>query len=49
MIPTVVAPILLGRLYDMTHSYVIGFYTLLVMIVLSGITFLMIRPPSVQE
>lgn len=43
MIITVSAPILMGRLYDVTHSYKIGFYTLLVSIVMSGFTFLMIR------
>lgn len=48
MVPTVIAPILLGRLYDVTHSYVTGFYILLVLIILSGITFLMVRPPSVK-
>lgn len=49
MVSTVSAPILLGRLYDVTNSYIIGFYTLLVLIVLSGITFLMIRKPVLEK
>jgi MFS family permease len=49
MVSTVSAPILLGRLYDVTHSYTAGFYVLLTLIALSGVIFLLIRQPVKAE
>jgi MFS family permease len=48
MVAAIGAPILLGRLYDLTKSYTMGFYVLLVLILLSGFVFLTIRPPKVR-
>lgn len=45
MIGTVSAPVLAGRLYDVTHSYNLAFYTFCVMIIFSGILFLFIPKP----
>lgn len=46
ILPTVGAPVLLGHLYDITHSYNIGFYALVVICLLAGFTFLLIRQPK---
>jgi len=46
MISTVSAPVLLGRLYDVTKSYSIGFYVLFIFISLSGLCFYLIRLPK---
>jgi len=45
MIGTVSAPVLAGRLYDLTHSYDLAFYTFIVFILLSGTLFLLIPKP----
>jgi len=46
MIGTVSAPILAGYLYDVSHSYSLAFYIFMVMIILSGICFLLIPRPK---
>jgi MFS family permease len=42
VIGTVAAPVFAGYLYDVTQSYDLAFYIFIVMIVLSGILFLLI-------
>lgn len=42
----VLGPIFAGYMYDMTESYRIAFYTFVVLILLSGLTFLLVRPPK---
>jgi MFS family permease len=42
----VIAPIFAGYVYDVTDSYRIAFYTFVVLILLSGLTFLFVRPPK---
>lgn len=46
MIGTVTAPLLAGYLYDTTQSYDLAFYVFIVMIILSGILFLLIPRSS---
>lgn len=46
MVGTVTAPLLAGRLYDLTQSYSLAFYVLIGMIVTSGVLFLMIPSPG---
>lgn len=46
ILPTVGAPVLMGYLYDVTQSYSMGFYALLIMISISGFVFLMVRQPK---
>jgi len=46
MIGTVSAPLFAGYLYDVSHSYSLAFYIFMVMIVLSGVCFLMIPRPT---
>jgi MFS family permease len=41
----VAGPIFAGYVYDVTDSYRIAFYTFVVLILLSGLTFLFVRPP----
>jgi MFS family permease len=43
---TVSAPLLAGYLYDVTQSYSLAFYTFIMLIVLSGIFFLLIPRPT---
>lgn len=45
MISTVTAPILLGYLYDVTQSYMVGFYALAGLISVAGMVFLLIKYP----
>jgi MFS family permease len=42
----VAGPIFAGYMYDVTDSYRIAFYTFVVLILLSGLTFLFVRPPK---
>jgi MFS family permease len=42
----VAGPIFAGYVYDVTDSYRIAFYTFVVLILLSGLTFLFVRPPK---
>jgi len=42
----VLGPIFAGYMYDVTGSYRIAFYTFVVLILLSGLTFLLVRPPK---
>ncbi len=42
----VAGPIFAGYVYDVTDSYRIAFYTFVVLILLSGLTFLFVRPPT---
>jgi len=42
----VAGPIFAGYVYDATDSYRIAFYTFVVLILLSGLTFLFVRPPK---
>ena len=46
VVGTVSAPLLAGYLYDVTHSYSLAFYIFIVLIVLSGVFFLMIPRPT---
>ena len=48
-IGTVVAPVVAGYLYDISHSYVIAFYSFMVMIAMAGFVFLLIRQPKVPS
>jgi MFS family permease len=45
-IGSVTGPIFAGYVYDVTDSYRIAFYTFVVLILLSGLTFLFVRPPK---
>ena len=45
-ITTVAAPVLMGYLYDVSQSYRLGFYILLVVTALAGFLFLLIRQPK---
>ncbi|MBW2053856.1 MAG: MFS transporter [Deltaproteobacteria bacterium] len=45
-VATVASPVLSGYIYDVFGSYSKAFYTLLVLILLSGIAFLMIKPTT---
>jgi MFS family permease len=45
-IGAVVGPIFAGYVYDATESYRIAFYTFVVLILLSGLTFLFVRQPE---
>ena len=45
-VATVAAPVLAGYVYDVSQSYSIAFYALMVLIVLSGFAFLLVRPPK---
>ncbi len=42
----VIGPVLAGYAYDATDSYRIAFYSFVVLILLSGVTFLFVRPPK---
>jgi MFS family permease len=42
----VAGPIFAGYLYDVTDSYRIAFYTFAIMVLLSGVTFFLVRPPK---
>jgi MFS family permease len=42
----VIGPIFAGYMYDVTDSYKFAFYTFVVLILLSGLTFLFVRPPK---
>ncbi len=42
----VIGPIFAGYVHDVTDSYRIAFYTFVVLILLSGLTFLFVRPPK---
>ena len=42
----VIGPIFAGYVYDVSDSYQIAFYTFVVLILLSGLTFLFVRPPK---
>lgn len=42
----VIGPIFAGYVYDVTESYRIAFYTFVVLILLSGLTFLFVRQPK---
>jgi MFS family permease len=42
----VIGPIFAGYVYDVTDSYRIAFYTFVVLILLSGLTFLFVRQPK---
>lgn len=42
----VAGPIFAGYLYDVTGSYRIAFYTFAIMVLLSGVTFFLVRPPK---
>ena len=42
----VAGPIFAGYVYDVTDSYRIAFYTFMVLVLLSGLTFLFVRPPK---
>jgi len=46
MIGTVTAPLIAGYLYDTTKSYSVAFYIFMVMIIISGLLFLIIPRPS---
>lgn len=46
MIGTVTAPLIAGYLYDSTKSYSVAFYSFMVMIIISGLLFLVIPRPS---
>jgi len=46
MVGTVSAPLFAGYLYDISHSYSLAFYIFMVIIILSGIGFLMIPRPT---
>lgn len=46
MIGTVTAPLIAGYLYDTTKSYSVAFYIFMVMIIISGMLFLVIPRPS---
>ncbi len=45
-IGTVAAPVIAGYLYDVSHSYRVAFYGLMVMIAMAGLAFLLIRRPK---
>ncbi len=45
-IGSVIGPVFAGFLYDTTDSYRIAFYSMVVLILLSGVTFLFLRPPK---
>ena len=45
----VIGPIFAGYMYDMTDSYKFAFYTFVVLILLSGLTFLFVRAPQQAE
>jgi len=45
-VATVAAPVVLGYLYDVSQSYQVGFYTLMVLVSLSGFVFLLVRKPG---
>ncbi len=45
-VPTVAASVLAGYLYDVSHSYRVAFYGLMVLVLLSGVAFLLIRQPK---
>lgn len=47
-ITTVAAPVLAGLVYDVFQSYSKAFYTFIVLILLSGVTFLLIKPIQVK-
>ena len=46
VVGTVSAPLLAGYLYDVTQSYSLAFYSFIVLILLSGVCFLMIPRPT---
>ena len=46
MLPTVLAPVLIGHLYDVTQSYTASFYALIMVSLLGGFTFLAVRQPK---
>ena len=46
MIGTVSAPLFAGYLYDVSHSYSLAFYIFMVLIILSGVCFMMIPQPT---
>jgi MFS-type transporter involved in bile tolerance (Atg22 family) len=46
VVGTVSAPLLAGYLYDVTQSYSLAFYSFIVLIILSGVCFLMIPRPT---
>jgi MFS family permease len=48
MFGTVAAPVLAGLLYDKTQSYALAFYIFIVLIILSGVLF-MLLPKSVMQ
>ncbi len=45
----VLGPIFAGYVYDVTDSYRVAFYTFVVLILLSGLTFLFVRQPQQAE
>lgn len=45
-VATVVSPVLAGYVFDVFGSYSMAFYTFLFLILCSGITFLLIKPPK---
>ena len=45
-IGTVTAPLVAGYLYDVSHSYLIAFYSLMVLIVVAGVLWSLIRFPK---
>ena len=47
-IGTVAAPVVAGYLYDISQSYVIAFYSLMVMVTMAGFVFLLIRRPKIK-
>lgn len=46
MVGTVAGPVLAGYLFDTTQSYSLAFYIFMVMIIISGVLFLLIPQPS---
>jgi MFS family permease len=45
-IGSVTGPVFAGYMFDVTDSYRIAFYSFIVLILLSGLTFLFVRPPK---
>ena len=45
-ITTVAAPVLMGHLYDVSQSYRLGFYILIGVTALAGVSFLVTRKPK---
>ena len=46
-IGTIIAPVFAGYIYDVSHSYVFAFYSLMASAILAGIAFALIRRPRI--